>query len=584
MLGRRSTDPVSEVFAANRSVFIAGLGFSAGMSILALTTSIYMLQVYDRVLTSRSEATLLLLTLMAVIGIAVFAVMDSLRRRLMFRMSLRISDALAPRVLRAMVATNSQAGNQVVRTGLRDVETLRNFIGGATFGALMDAPFLVIYLFILLLLHPLYLLVVVVGAVILLLIAWLNNGLTGPPLTESISTGMRAQSFADGGLRNADVLEGMGISSGFANRWYEQWLQSMRLNALASERDARLSALSKGIRMVVQVAFLATGAILILDFRATGAVMIGASIIGARALMPIETLISSWKSIVAARLAKQRLSELLSEAPRRDEGMRLPAPRGHLKLSGAFYVASRTRKTVLSNISFELQPGESMGVIGPSASGKSTLARIIMGAWPVNSGSVRLDGANVYSWPRQDLSRYVGYLPQDVELFSGTIRANITRMGDEDPEAVVRAAQLAGAHEMILALPKGYETEIGDNGHLLSGGQAQRIGLVRALYCEPRLIVLDEPNANLDSFGEAALMQTLAELKKIGSTVVVIAHRPGILMGMDKILVLNPQGGVAAFGPAADVMRQFTQKSEGEIAKEIVREAAAPIERAASGA
>ncbi|HWB98046.1 MAG TPA: ATP-binding cassette domain-containing protein, partial [Bryobacteraceae bacterium] len=458
VFSRDPSDPVGEVLAANRNLFGAGLGFSAAMSILALTTSIYMLQVYDRVLTSRSEATLLLLTLMAVGALAVFGVLDSLRRRLFVRIGIRVGDALSARVLRAMVSTNAQAGAMQARSGLRDVESLRNFIGSTAFGALNDAPFLLIYFVILLWLHWLYMVVIVLGGLALFGIAVLNDRLTAPPLSQSIGLSMRAQAFADGGLRNSDVLEGMGISGGFVQRWYSEWLQSLRFSALSSERDARLSALSKVVRLIVQVALMATGALLILDFRATGGVMIGATIIGSRALMPIETLISSWKSVVATRLAIGRINDLLNNAPKREEGMRLPAPKGHVRVGGVYYAAARTRKTILSNVSFEILPGESLGVIGPSASGKSTLARLLVGAWPASSGSVRLDGANIYSWPRQELSRYIGYLPQDVELFAGTVRENIARLGEDDPERVVRAAQLAHAHEMILALPKGYET------------------------------------------------------------------------------------------------------------------------------
>jgi ABC-type protease/lipase transport system fused ATPase/permease subunit len=266
-----------------------------------------------------------------------------------------------------------------------------------------------------------------------------------------------------------------------------------------------------------------------------------------------------WKNIIAVRLARARLSELLLNAPKREEGMVLPAPSGQIQANSVHYVPQGSRKPVLTNINFELTAGEAMGVIGPSASGKSTLARLLVGAWPPSAGVVRLDGANIYAWPRKELSHYIGYLPQDVELFSGTIRDNIARMGEGDPAAVVRAAELAHAHQMILGLPKGYDTEIGESGYRLSAGQSQRVGLARALFGDPKLVVLDEPNSNLDGPGEEALIQTITSLKALGVTVIVIAHRPSVLADMDKMLVLQANGTVAAFGSKAEVLAQYSR-------------------------
>ncbi len=552
-------DPIRDVLAAHRRAFGFALAFSAAISVLALTSSFYMLEVFDRVLVSRSEATLVLLTLIAVLGIAAGGVLDSLRRRLLFRVGMQVGDALSDKVLRAMVAMNSQVGGAAYRNGVRDVDTIRGFIGGPICAALMDVPFLLFYLVVLYFLHPLYLLVVLLGGVVLVALAFLTNAVTNKTLTQSLNMNVRAQAFAEGGVQNADVLEGMGMSSTFVSRWRRQWLAALRLNAMASERDARLAATSKSVRLLLQVALMAAGAVLILQYHATGGVMIGATIIGARAVTPIEVLISSWKNIVGLRLVRARLNELLNTAPRREEGMPLPPPEGRLRASGVQYVVPATRRIVVANVGFELAPGESLGLIGPSASGKSTLARLLVGAWPCTSGSVRLDGADIFAWPRALLNPYIGYLPQDVELFGGTVRDNIARMTEGDPDAVVRAARLANAHDMILALPKGYETEIGDAGHFLSGGQRQRIGIARALYGEPRLVVLDEPNANLDSAGEQALVATLAELKRLRVTVIVVAHRPAVLVNMDKILVMSPAGGMAAFGPTAEIMSQVSQ-------------------------
>ncbi len=358
-------------------------------------------------------------------------------------------------------------------------------------------------------------------------------------------------------FRNADVLEGIGMSSTFVARWRDLWTDSLRSALTSSDKDSLLTGISKAVRMLIQVAVLGTGALLVLDFHASGGVMIAASILGARALAPVEAIVGSWKNIVAVRLAWARLNELLIKAPKRDEGMPLPAPTGRIQVERATFGIMGARRPIVANASFNLEAGESLGIIGPSASGKSTLVRLLVGAWPCQSGNVRLDGADIYAWPRAELSRYIGYLPQDVELFGGTVRENIARLTQGEPEAVVAAAKLAGAHEMILALPNGYDTDIGDSAHKLSGGQRQRIGIARALYGDPRFVVLDEPNSNLDTAGEEALLVTLSALKKRGVTTIVVAHRPSVLAAIDKILALR-EGTVETFGTRAEVIQRYT--------------------------
>ncbi|HEX4511679.1 MAG TPA: type I secretion system permease/ATPase [Burkholderiaceae bacterium] len=559
--GAPPVDPVRAAISANRPLLASAFLFSAIMSVLALTTSFYMLQVYDRVLTSRSEDTLLLLTIISFGAIGVFAVLDSLRLRLLQRIGMRVGEALSAQVLRAMVATTSQLGGVAARSGLRDVETIRNFIGSPALGAFMDAPFIIVYLVVLTLLHPLFLAIVIVGGAILVTIALINQRTTNTGTMRAIGLQSRAHEFAEDGLRNADVLEGMGMSATFVAAWRKRWLNAQRTQTEAADRDSGLSSLSRAVRLLIQIVMLGAGALLILDFRATGGIMIGASIIGARALAPIETLVSTWKSVIAVRLAWRRTVELLQRAPRRDEGMALPAPSGKLQVVNLSYGSRAAGRVILQGVGFEIAAGEALGIIGPSASGKSTLLRLLVGAWPCSSGVVRLDGADIYSWPRAELSQYVGYLPQDVELFDGTVRENIARMHDGDPNDVVRAAQRARAHDMILGLPKGYDTDIGGTGHKLSGGQAQRIGFARALYGDPRLIVLDEPNSNLDATGEEALLMSLGDLKQEGVTVVVVAHRPSILNGVDKMLVLRSNGTPEAFGPRAEVLAQYAKRA-----------------------
>lgn len=558
--GSAGSDPVSAAITANRSMLTAAFFLSATMSVLALTTSFYMLEVYDRVLSSRSVDTLLLLTVLAIGGISAFSALDSLRLRLLARLGMRVADRLSAPVLRAMIGATSQSGAINARSGLRDVETVRNFVGSPALAAVMDAPFSLIYLIVLLLLDPLLLLVVIGGGSILICLALVNQRITNPGISRAIGMSMRAQEFADDGLGNADVLEGMGMSATFVARWRQQWINAQRTSTQAGDLDSRLSSASKGVRMMIQVFLLGVGALLILDFHSTGGIMIAASIIGSRALAPIETLVSTWKSVIATRLAWTRIVELLEKAPRRDEGMKLPPPRGQIDVNGVGYASRATGRTILHGITFHLEPGESLGVIGPSGSGKSTLMRLLVGAWPCTAGVVRLDAANIYAWPRAELSPHIGYLPQDVELFAGTVRENIARMSEGDPDAVVRAAILARAHEMILTLPRGYETEVGKGGHQLSGGQSQRIGIARALYGEPCFVVLDEPNSNLDAQGEEALLTTLAELKAKGVTVVLVAHRPAILANVDKMLVLRANGTVDAFGPRGELLQRYTAR------------------------
>lgn len=558
---RAPQDPIRAALEANARVFAVCFGFAAAMSILALTVSFYMLQVYDRVLSSRSTATLLLLTIIAAGGVFVFSALDSLRMRILIRIGMRVANELTAQVLRAMIALSAQAGGAVARQGLRDIETVRNFIGSPGLAALIDAPFLLVFLFVLFMLHWAYFIIVLVGGGIIVAIAVLDQMITSRTLTRSIGATIRAHQFAEDGLRNADLLEGMGISSTFVGRWRDQWVESLRLSLQSSDKDSILTGLSRGVRQFIQVCLLGTGALLVLKFHASGGVMIAASIIGSRALAPIETMVSTWKSITAARLAWGRILEILRRAPKREEGMPLPAPIGKLNVERASYVPPGSRKPIVAGVSFELQAGDSLGVIGPSASGKSTLMRLLVGAWPCVSGIVRLDGADIYAWPRAELSKYIGYLPQDVELFGGTVRDNIARLTEGDPQDVVDAAKLAGAHEMILALPGGYDTDIGESGAKLSGGQRQRLGIARALYGNPRFVVLDEPNSNLDAAGEEALLVTLAELKRRKATVVIVAHRPSILGAIDKMLALR-DGAVEAFGPRNEVLQKYTPRPQ----------------------
>ncbi|HEY1629985.1 MAG TPA: type I secretion system permease/ATPase [Rhizomicrobium sp.] len=572
---QRPADPIRAAIEANARLILVCFGFAAAMSILALTTSFYMLEVYDRVLNSRSLSTLALLTLIAFGGVFVHSALDSLRLRILIRIGMRVANQLTAQVLRAMIALSAQAGGAVARQGLRDIDTIRNFIGSPGLAALIDAPFLLVFLLVLFYLHWAYFIIVLVGGGIIVSIAVVDQWLTSRTLTSSIGATIRAHQFAEDGLRNADLLEGMGISQTFVGRWRDQWVESLRLSLQSSDKDTALTGLSRGVRQFIQVVLLGTGALLVLKFHASGGVMIAASIIGGRALAPIETMVSTWKSVTAARLAHGRVLEILRRAPRRDEGMPLGAPQGRINAERVTYAPAGAKKAIVAGVSFALEAGDSCGVIGPSASGKSSLMRLLVGAWPPVSGNVRLDGADIYGWPRQELSAYIGYLPQDVELFGGSVRENIARLQEGDPELVVAAAKLAGAHEMILNLPQGYDTDIGEAGAKLSGGQRQRIGIARALYGDPRFIVLDEPNSNLDAAGEEALLQTLIELKRRKVTVVIVAHRPSILGAVDKMLALR-DGQVEAFGPKAEVIQKYTPRGPAPRPTVVPLQAGAP--------
>jgi PrtD family type I secretion system ABC transporter len=534
-----------ELTARLRPFFAYAALFSLAINFLLLVPPLYMLQVFDRVISSRSEETLIALTAVAVAAIGLMAFLDAIRARLLATAGIALDRRLGPCVLDGLL--NRLSGAEFVN-GLRDVNTLRGFLTGNGVLALMDAPWLPFFLLVIFLFHPLLGAIALGGALVMWLLAFLNERFARGPLERIQAEGRRAGRFVDMSSRNAEVIAALGMLPAVTRRW-------ARLNdaVLAEQRRAsaiggRFAGLTKFARQFIQAAMLAAGAWLVLDAHVTAGVMIAATILLGRALAPVEMLVAGWKSLVEARGAWRRLSELLAAHPPAAPGTELPVPQGRLDVE-------QVSGKVVRRVSFSLRPGEALGVIGPSASGKSTLARLIVGVWRPEAGAVRLDGADVAAWPREHLGPHIGYLPQDVELFTGTVAENIARLGEPDSAEVIRAAQRACVHEMILRLPKGYDTEVGEG---LSPGQRQRIALARALYGNPRLVVLDEPNANLDSDGDQALVRTLARLKDEGVTVVVIAHRPSLLGGMDRMLVLR-EGLVESFGPRAEIMQRFTR-------------------------
>jgi PrtD family type I secretion system ABC transporter len=537
--------------------------FSLAINILMLTSAFYMFQVFDRVLSSRSGATLFYLTLIALIALAALGLLEMIRTRLLVRIGGWIERRLSlPVLTRSIDAAN--AGQSVGTQRLFDLGQIRSFLSGPGILALFDLPWLPVYLLALYLLHPYLGHFALVGAALLLALALLNERVTHRALKEANSRTTAVQRRAEGMVRNAGVVDGLGMMSGLARRWLDAFGDSQTLRLVANERSGAVLAMSKFLRAGLQIVILGLGAHLVIAHEITAGAMIAASILLGRALAPIEQANANLRQAVSAWDAARRVRSFLRAPPRRREAMALPAPAGHLEVSGlsfAFRSGSSARpRPILSGVSFLASPGELVAVIGPSASGKSTLARLLVGILAPDAGTVRLDGADLFAWSRADLGSHVGYLPQELELFSGTVKDNIARMGEPDPAAVAMAAQLAGCHEMILRLPEGYDTEIGDGGLYLSGGQRQRIALARAFYGNPRLLVLDEPDASLDGEGDAALGQALAHAKARGCTVIVIAHRPNILARADQILLLR-DGRVDLFGPRAEVAAELGKRA-----------------------
>lgn len=530
----------------------AGL-FSLCMNLLLLVPSLYMLQVFDRVIASRSIETLTMLTLAAAGALGVMALLDMLRARLLGAAGAALDAMLGPRVLDGLLGNAAKLGGTDYVHGLRDLSTLRGFLTGNGIFALFDAPWMPIYVLVIFLFHPLLGVIAVAGAALLVALAVLNEKLSRESLERMQSAARQATRYVDTSLRNAEVVSALGMLRAMTHRWADLNAQAQTLQIATGRTAAHVGAATKFLRQFLQVAMLAAGAYLVIDQHVTSGVMMAATIILGRALAPVEALIAGWRSLVEARGAYGRLDALLESRGARTKRTSLPAPTGHLSAERAVFSVKGADKPIIKGVSFALPAGETLGLIGPSASGKSTLARLLIGVWQPTSGAVRLDGADVSAWPREHLGAYLGYLPQDVELFSGTVAENIARLGKPNSAAVVDAAHRANAHDMILRLPQGYDTQIGVGGTALSGGQRQRIGLARALYGKPRVVVLDEPNASLDGEGEAALMRAMAGMKQEGVTLVVISHRPAILANVDRLLVLH-EGAVAAYGPREQVL------------------------------
>ncbi|MBH2042949.1 MAG: type I secretion system permease/ATPase [Comamonadaceae bacterium] len=540
------------LWAFRQEFLIVGI-LSFLTNLLMLAPTLYMLQIFDRVMTSQSELTLLAVSLITLFLLGVMACSEWLRSRVLVRAGMRFDEQLSTRVFNASFeACLSQSSGSPSRA-FGDLIQIRQFLTGNGIFALFDAPWAPIYIAVTFFLHPWLGILALIFAVIQAALAWFGHRHTVAPTEEAAKTGSETTSYLQSKLRNAEVLESMGMIGNLQKRWNRQYQVWMDKNSSAQSLTHRVAAWSKFIRYSQQSLSLGAGALLVIDGQLSPGAMIAANLLMGRALAPIDQLVSTWRGFVSSRAAFERLEKLLLEYPERDPALTRVAPAGAITLRRVVASAEGRTTPILKNISFAVPAGTVVAVLGPSGSGKSTLARVMVGIWPDTAGEVLLDDMPLERWSRTELGPHLGYLPQDVELFEGTIAENIARLGEVDSAKVIEAARCAGMHEMILRFPKGYDTPIGEAGNLLSGGQRQRIGLARAIYGEPALIVLDEPNANLDDAGEAALLRTVLELKAKGKTVFLITHRPGAIAVADRLMILR-DGEIFADGPKETVL------------------------------
>lgn len=538
---------------AHRKVFLSVGAFSAVINLLMLVPTIYMLQVYDRVLASMNVSTLLMLTIITIGLFMLMAALEWVRSMALVRLSNQLDQALSPHVFAASFVEQLRNSKGNPHQPLSDLNNIRQFVTGQGIFAFFDAPWAPIYIAVVFLFHWQMGVMVIVGVLILLGLALANESATHKRMAEANNLAMQAGAQAQGSLRNAEVIEAMGMLAGVRKRWALLNRKMLHLQTQASEKAGKIAATTKFMRVALQSLILGLAALLVIENEITGGMIIAGSVLMGRALAPIEQLIGTWKAWIAAQGAYRRLEALLERNPEHPPRTSLPRPRGLLQVEGLVATPPGATSPVLKGIQFTLPAGAVLGVIGLSGSGKSTLARLLVGVWPAQMGKVRIDGADIHDWDKAELGPYMGYLPQDIELFDGTIAENISRFGEVDNAKLLKAANLAGVHDMILHLPKGYDTPIGTGGQMLSGGQRQRVALARAVYGDPTLLVLDEPNSNLDDVGERALVQAVLNLKQQGATVVLITHRPSILGVTDALLLLK-EGTVAAFGPRDQVL------------------------------
>lgn len=551
-----------------RPAFVTVVIFSFFINILALNGPLYMMQVYDRVLASRNLETLVVLTLIAAFLYAVWAALEGLRARLLARAGVAFDEAVNGPVFDAILRLAARQPGSGQPQPLRDLESVRDFFAGAGITSLCDVPWVPIYIACATVLHPLYGVLAVLSCAFSGVIAVLNNRTTRHSLEQANRASITANAAAAATFRNAEVLKAMGMAGPLRRRWRKVHDDALGWQGQAGDRGAVLVALTKFNRALVQSVVLGLGAYLAIEREISPGMMIAGSILVGRCIQPIEQAVTNWKSVVQMRSAFNRIQLLLRAAPAPEARLRLPEARGEVSAETLFIRAPGREVPVIRNLTFKLPAGASLGIVGPTAAGKSSLARVLVGVWPAAAGSIRLDGSELAHWDEEQLGRQVGYLPQDVELFSGTVAENIARFAEPDDDGVVGAARIAGVHEMIQRLPQGYNTQIGEGGVALSGGQRQRIGLARAVYGMPALVVLDEPNASLDPPGEMALAEAMRQLKAARRTVIIISHRAAGLGQCDFILGLK-DGALQAFGPREQTLAKLANGGHGAVRQRV---------------
>lgn len=552
--------------------WVAAFSFAANMLMLAMP--IYTLQVLDRVIMSYNFNTLVMLTIVALGCLVFYAIFSGLRSVVLSRLSDWLQTVLSPRLMAVAVENSAIGIPSSAGQFQRELGNLRGFIAGQGVSSLFDAPWSIIFIVTIYLINPMLGLLSLVGAVMLLAFGVAVELSTKKPVDDATELSNRNLLFAEATSRNADAVEAMGMLPTISALWKEQSERMQDLTSLAGNRSNLLVSMSRFVRMALQIGIIGIGGWLALNNELTVGGMIGASILMGRALAPFETAIGTWKQLIQARDSYHRIDAALTDVPNLRGTMEMPEPGGTLTVEQLMYKPPNSASPIIKSVSFSLKAHESLGLIGPSAAGKSTLARLLMGILPPSHGSVRLDGVDIFHWNREDLGKYVGYLPQNVELFPGTIRDNIARMEKNASDTdVIAAAQFAGCHEMILRLPQGYETEFSPTMLSLSPGQRQRVGLARALYKNPSFVVLDEPNINLDGEGEMALRETIIRMRDAGITFVLVAHKPSIVTHVDKILMLQ-EGTIKDFGPRDKVLAKYTQSSKPKAVAPAAKKAA----------
>src|SRR5574344_226183 len=548
------------ILSAKKSFIMVGL-FSMFINILMLVPPLYMLQLYDRVLGSRSQDTLIMLTLIVVVLFITMGLLEVVRSRVLVRVGNKLDSMLSQRIFDSLFELERKAPGRSSSMPLNDLTQVRQFMTGNGLFAFFDAPWMPIYIIVLFIFHPAFGFFAIFAAIVLVGITIANEYSTKDKLAEANNLSRASTIYVDSNIRNAEVVNAMGMRNNISKVWADKYFGFLNAQNIASDSAGVWSNLSKSLRVMFQSLILGLGAYLAINMEVTPGMMIAASIIMGRALAPLDLIIGSWKGFSSARSSYERIEGLLNDFPKDKEDMQLPAPKGEITLENVVVIPPSGTVPSLKGISMKIEKGDVVGIIGPSAAGKSSLARVMLGLWPLSNGVARIDKADISQWDREDLGKYVGYLPQDIELFEGTVSQNIARFGEVEPEKVVEAASKAGVHEMILKLNEGYDTKIWQGGASLSGGQRQRIGLARALYNNPVFVVLDEPNSNLDDVGEAALVEAIKSLRAAGTTVVIITHRTNVLQATNKLALIN-NGVLELYGNTNDVLNAIAQKQQ----------------------